>query len=58
VAVNFIKTVKSGKGKSIVISFDSPYLLDHFKDADVRIAAYDRMDEIQEAVAELLVDEE
>jgi len=58
VAVNFIKTVKSEKGKSIVISFDSPYLLDHFKDADVRIAAYDRMDEIQQAVAELLVDEE
>jgi len=58
VAVNFIKTVKSEKGKSIVISFDSPYLLDHFKDADVRIAAYDRMDEIQQAVAELLVVEE
>jgi beta-glucosidase-like glycosyl hydrolase len=58
VAVNFIKTVKAEKGKSIVISFDSPYLLDDFKDADVRIAAYDRMDEIQEAVAELLVVEE
>jgi hypothetical protein len=55
VAVKLLKVVKSVKGKSIVISFDSPYLLDHFKDADVRIAAYDRMDEIQEAVAELLV---
>ncbi len=58
VAVNFIRAVKSEKGKSIVISFDSPYLLDDFKDADVRIAAYDRMDEIQQAVAELLVIEE
>jgi beta-N-acetylhexosaminidase len=55
VAVKILKTVKSEKGKSIVISFDSPYLLDHFKDADVRIAAYDRMDEIQQAAAELLV---
>ena len=58
VAVKFLKVVKSEKGKSIVISFDSPYLLDHFRDADVRIAAYDRMDEIQQAVAELLVVEE
>jgi len=58
VAINFLKAVKSEKGKSIVISFDSPYVLDHFKDADVRIAAYDRMDEIQQAVAELLVVEE
>jgi hypothetical protein len=55
VAVKFLKAVKSEKGKSIVISFDSPYLLDYFKDADVRIAAYDRMDEIQQAAAELLV---
>jgi beta-glucosidase-like glycosyl hydrolase len=58
VAVKFLKTVKSEKGKSIVISFDSPYLLDHFKDADVRIAAYDRMDEIQQSAAGLLVGEE
>jgi hypothetical protein len=46
--------VKTAKAKSIVISFDSPYLLDHFKEADVRIAAYDRMDDIQQAAAELL----
>jgi beta-glucosidase-like glycosyl hydrolase len=57
IAVKILKTVKSGKGKSIMISFDSPYLLDHFKDADVRIAAYDRMDEIQQAAAELLTGE-
>ena len=54
IAVKILKTIKSGKGKSIMISFDSPYLLDRFKDADVRIAAYDRMDEIQQAAAELL----
>jgi beta-glucosidase-like glycosyl hydrolase len=54
IAVKILKTVKSEKGKSIMISFDSPYLLDRFKDADVRIAAYDRMDEIQRAAAELL----
>jgi beta-N-acetylhexosaminidase len=54
VAVKILKTIRSEFGKSIVISFDSPYLLDRFKDADVRIAAYDRMDEIQQAAAELL----
>jgi hypothetical protein len=53
-AVNILKTVKSEQGRSIVISFDSPYLLDRFKDADVRIAAYDRMDDIQKAAAELM----
>ena len=56
-AVKIVKTVKSEKGKSIVISFDSPYLLDRFKDADARVAAYDRMDDIQQAAAELLVGE-
>jgi len=40
--------------KSAVISFDSPYILDLFKDADVRIAAYDRMAEIQKSAADLL----
>jgi beta-glucosidase-like glycosyl hydrolase len=55
IADKILNTVRSEKGRSIVISFDSPYLLDRFKDADVRIAAYDRMDEIQLAAAELLV---
>jgi beta-glucosidase-like glycosyl hydrolase len=54
IALKILKTIKSGEGRSIVISFDSPYLLDRFKDADMRIAAYDRMDEIQQASAELL----
>lgn len=48
------KAVKKAKGRSIVISFDSPYILGRFKDADVGIAAYDRMADIQEAAAELL----
>ncbi len=56
-AKEIFRAVKSAKSKSIVISFDSPYLLDRFKDADVRIAAYDRMDEIQQAAAELLAGE-
>jgi beta-glucosidase-like glycosyl hydrolase len=54
IAVKILKAIKSVMGKSIVISFDSPYLLDRFRDADVRIAAYDRMDEIQQAAAALL----
>lgn len=43
--------------KSAVISFDSPYILDLFKDADVRIAAYDRMAEMQKSAADLLAGE-
>ena len=39
---------------SVVISFDSPYILNQFSGAGIRIAAYDRMDEIQAAVAALL----
>jgi hypothetical protein len=46
---------KDARGKSVIISFDSPYLLDQFPQADVRVAAYDRMNEIQSAVAELLM---
>lgn len=38
----------------IVLSFDSPYILDQFKGADVLIAAYDGMDEIQRAAVGLL----
>jgi len=35
---------------SIVISFGSPYILRHFSDADVRIAAYEGNSQAQEAV--------
>lgn len=36
--------------KSIVISFGSPYILSHFKDADVLIAAYGTNETFQKAV--------
>ncbi|HEY6012129.1 MAG TPA: glycoside hydrolase family 3 N-terminal domain-containing protein [Nitrospirota bacterium] len=56
-ATGILHHARAAQGNSIVISFDSPYILDSFKDADVRIEAYDRMDEIQTAVAELLAGE-
>lgn len=52
--MNIIQTARNAGTKSIVVSFDSPYMLDLFKDADIHIAAFDRMDEIQNAVAEML----
>jgi beta-glucosidase-like glycosyl hydrolase len=53
-ALQILRSTKTTGGKSIVISFDSPYLLDLFKTADARVAAYDRMDAIQQAAAKLL----
>ncbi|MEW6409700.1 MAG: glycoside hydrolase family 3 N-terminal domain-containing protein, partial [Nitrospirota bacterium] len=35
---------------SIVVSFGSPYLLRHFTDADVLVAAYEPTEEVQESV--------
>ena len=40
--------------KSIVISFGSPYILRHFKEADILIAAYDAGEQAQEAVIKCL----
>jgi beta-glucosidase-like glycosyl hydrolase len=54
VILKLLHDAQKANGESVLISFDSPYLLDRFVDADVRIAAYDRMDEIQHAVASLL----
>lgn len=51
---DILRMTEAAQGKSVLISFDSPYVLDRFKDADVRIAAYDRMDEMQQAAAKLL----
>ena len=45
---------EAAQAKSIMVSFDSPYILDRFKEVDLRIAAYDRMNEIQQAVVERL----
>jgi beta-glucosidase-like glycosyl hydrolase len=56
-AEEILRFTKTMRGKSVVISFDSPYILDQFKNADVCVAAYDRMDDIQQAVAELLAGE-
>ncbi len=55
-AAAILRVAGAARGKSIMISFDSPYILDRFKEADVRIAAYDRMDEIQRAAVGLLGD--
>jgi beta-N-acetylhexosaminidase len=52
--MDVLRRAREVNAKSVVISFDSPYILDLFKDADVRIAAYDRMAEIQKSAADLL----
>jgi beta-N-acetylhexosaminidase len=56
-ALHILHLARKAKRKSVVVSFDSPYLLELFKNADMRIAAYDRMEEIQQAVAGLLAGE-
>jgi len=47
---NLIRKAKS----SIVISFGSPYVLSHFREADILIAAYDAREQTQEAVIRCL----
>lgn len=54
-AFEILRRAKAEAKPSVVISFDSPYILDQFKDADLLIACYDRMDEIQKAAVEMLV---
>jgi beta-glucosidase-like glycosyl hydrolase len=53
-AFEVLRRAKAAGKRSAVISFDSPYILEQFKDADLLIAGYDRMDAIQEGAAELL----
>ena len=53
-AAAILRYAGSSRGISIVISFDSPYIMDSFKNADLRIAAYDRLEEMQKAAAVLL----
>jgi beta-N-acetylhexosaminidase len=53
-AIEILRKAKAAGKRSAVISFDSPYILDQFKDADVLMAGYDRIDAIQEAAAEML----
>ena len=49
-----IAAAKKAKKPSVVISFDSPYILDQFEDADICIAGYDWMNEIQQAAAAMV----
>jgi beta-N-acetylhexosaminidase len=53
-AIEVLRRAKAAGKRSAVISFDSPYILGQFMDADLLIAGYDRMDAIQEAAAEML----
>ncbi len=48
------RTAKAEGKRLIAVSFDSPYILNLFDTADTRIACYDRMDEIQQRVAEMI----
>ena len=47
------KLIESAE-KSIVVSFGSPYVLRHFKEADVLMAAYEATDQAQRAVIKCL----
>jgi beta-N-acetylhexosaminidase len=49
-----ISEAKQAGKRCVVISFDSPYILDQFEDADIRVAGYDWMNEIQEAAVEMV----
>ncbi len=53
-AAEIIRRARAAKKPVAVISFDSPYILEGFRDADVLIAGYDRMDGIQRSAADLL----
>ncbi len=47
------KIIKKAK-KTIIVSFGSPYVLSHFKDADMLIAAYESSEHSQEAFIKCL----
>lgn len=49
-----IKSLIKEAGHSVVISFGSPYILRHFNDADILIAAYEPTEQAQKAVMERL----
>jgi len=53
--INRIREFVKKADKSIIISFGSPYVLSHFSDADVLIAAYDKSEYYQHAVTALLM---
>ncbi len=49
-----LRASKAAGKTSVVISFDSPYILKYFQQADILVAAYDGMEEIQRAAVDLL----
>jgi beta-glucosidase-like glycosyl hydrolase len=51
---NGIHNLMKKAGHSIVISFGSPYVLRHFKEADILIAAYESTEQAQMAVLKCL----
>jgi beta-glucosidase-like glycosyl hydrolase len=51
---NRIKELIRKSRNSIVISFGSPYVLRHFRDADILIAAYEASEQAQKAVIKCL----
>lgn len=55
--IETIKTIIRHSERSIVISFGSPYVLGHFSEADVLIAAYDSDPRAQKAVLKALTGE-
>jgi beta-N-acetylhexosaminidase len=55
--IETIKTIIRNSERSIVISFGSPYVLGHFSEADMLIAAYDSDPQAQKAVLKALTGE-
>lgn len=49
-----LKELIKKSGQSIVISFGNPYLLRHFSEADMLIAAYDKSEQTQQSVIKCL----
>ncbi len=52
--LDILRVAKASNKKTAIISFDSPYILEQFRDADLAIAAYGRMDGIQSAASDFL----
>ena len=52
--INIIRGLIRNSRRSIVISFGSPYVLRHFMEADVLIAAYDTGRQAQSSVIKCL----
>jgi len=52
--ISVIREIIKSSGKSVVISFGSPYVLRHFMDADVLVASYDTAEQTQMSVLKCL----